>query len=111
MAELSAEKFLREKLASEISSFGDGTTEFHTRDVEHLLYCLDSKDKEIKSTEEQCVELMNKINFNAQEKFKELLTTCMTINNLSAEERLRYIRHTYKEIWSNLSPSSKQTNN
>ncbi len=44
---LTAEQFLREKLESEISSFGDGTTEFHTRDIEHLLKCLEEKDNEI----------------------------------------------------------------
>lgn len=43
--EKTAEQFLREKLESEISSFGDGTTEFHTRDIEHLLKCLDDKDE------------------------------------------------------------------
>ena len=45
--ELSAEQFLREKLESEISSFGDGTNEFHTREIQHLLQCLDEKDNKI----------------------------------------------------------------
>jgi hypothetical protein len=34
---LTAEQFLREKLESEIQSFGDGTTEFHTRDIEQRI--------------------------------------------------------------------------
>lgn len=84
---LTAEQFLREKLESEISSFGDGTTEFHTRDIEHLCKCLDDKDDEIKELKSNCI--------NAEDKLKELLTYCMTINNLSAEERLRYIRKHY----------------
>lgn len=41
------ETFLREKLQSEISVFGDGTTEFHTRDLEQLLLILDAKDQKI----------------------------------------------------------------
>jgi len=99
---LTAEEFLREKLESEISSFGDGMKEFHTRDVQHLLQCLQDKDERIKQTEEQCVELINKINFNAEEKLKELLEVCMTRNNWSAEERLGYIRNTYKELWTKI---------
>lgn len=93
---LTAEQFLIEKLQSEISSFGDGTTEFHTRDIEHLLTCLDEKDSEIKELKANCKELIAKINYDAESKLKELLIDCMTINNLSAEERLRYIRHHYK---------------
>lgn len=100
---LTAEEFLREKLESEIQAFGDGTTEFHTRDVQHLLQCLDDKDERIRYTEEQCIELINKINWDAEGQFKELLTVCMTINNLSAEQRLRYIRKHYKEIWTKIS--------
>lgn len=58
-AEITAEKFLREKLESEISSFGDGMAEFHTRDIELLLHCLDEKD-------EQIVKLSEKIIRNAR---------------------------------------------
>lgn len=108
MNKLTAEAFLREKLESEIASFGDGTTEFHTRDVEHLLKCLDDKDESIRHTEEQCVELIAKINWDAEKQFNELLEVCMTINNLSAEERLRYIRKQYKEIWNTISAKAKK---
>lgn len=101
--ELTAEQFLREKLESEIGSFGDGTAEFHTRDIEHLLKCLDDKDERIKHTEGQCAELISRVNFDAEEKFKYLLELCMTRNNASAEERLGYIRKQYKEIWTNIS--------
>ncbi len=100
--ELTAEEFLREKLESEISSFGDGTSEFHTRDIEHLLKCLDVKDERIREVENQCVELIDKINFHAEDKLKELLALCMTISNASAEERLGCIRKQYKEIWNTL---------
>lgn len=41
-----AEKSLRDKLSSIISDFGDGETEFHTRDIECLLKILDEKDSE-----------------------------------------------------------------
>lgn len=99
---MTAETFLREKLESEIQSFGDGTTEFHTRDIEHLLKCLDDKDESIKDVEDRCTELFNKVNFKAEKEFKELLTLCMTKNNASAEERLGYIRNTYKEVWNQL---------
>lgn len=99
---LTAEQFLREKLESEIQSFGDGTTEFHTRDIEHLCKCLDDKDDEITELKSNCIELIAKINYNAEDKLKELLTDCMTINNLSAEERLRYIRHHYKADYTKL---------
>ena len=97
---LTAEEFLREKLESEIQTFGDGTTEFHTRDIEHLLKCLEDKEERIKETEMQCAELIGKINWNATKQFYELLELCMTINNSSAEQRLGYIRKTYKDIWS-----------
>jgi hypothetical protein len=103
---LTAEEFLREKLASEISNFGDGTTEFHTRDIEHLLKCLDEKDEQIKDAQSQCVELINKINWDAEKQFNSLLDVCMTINNLSAEERLGYIRHTYKKTYDELKKAS-----
>ncbi len=99
---LTAEEFLREKLASEISSFGDGTTEFHTRDVEHLLKCLDEKDKTIKQIGERCINLSDQINFNAEQQLIELLNMCMTINNLSADQRLAVIRREYKEMWDKL---------
>lgn len=98
-----AEEFLREKLESEISSFGDGITEFHTKDVQHLLQCLYDKDEEIRQTKDQCVELTGKINFGAEERLKELLADCMNISNASAEGRLRYIRREYKGIWDKLS--------
>lgn len=96
---LTAEEFLREKLESEIQNFGDGTTEFHTRDIEHLLKCLDGKDDEIRELKANCIELIAKINFKAEEQFKELLTLCMTRNNASAEERLGWIRKEYKPIY------------
>lgn len=96
---LTAENFLREKLESEIASFGDGATEFHTRDIQHLLECLDEKDTQIQQYGDRNSELLKKIDFEAEKQFKELLTVCMTINNLSAEERLRWIRKEYKEIW------------
>ncbi len=96
---LTAEEFLREKLESEISSFGDGTTEFHTRDIQHLLKCLDDKDEIIKQYATRNTELLNKIDFKSEAQFKDLLFLCMSINNLSAEERLNYIRKTYKDIW------------
>ena len=99
---LTAEQFLREKLESQISSFGDGTTDFHTRDIDHLLKCLEEKDNEIHELKANCIELIAKINYNAEDKLKELLTDCMTINNLSAEERLRYIRHHYKADYTKL---------
>lgn len=47
------ESFLREKLASEIQTFGDGTTEFHTRDLDQLLQILDDKDERIRELEEK----------------------------------------------------------
>lgn len=106
---LTAEEFLREKLETEIGSFGDGTTEFHTRDIEHLLLCLDDKDEKIRQLEDKCLELNGKINFDAEKKLNELLTVCMTINNLSAEQRLRYIRTEYKNIYENISKAYANT--
>lgn len=102
MAKLTAEEFLRDKLQSEIAEFGDGTTEFHTRDVAHLLQCLEDKDVRIKHTELQCIDLIAKINYHAEQKLKDLLADCMTINNVSAEQRLGYIRREYKGIWDEL---------
>lgn len=99
---LTLEKFLRDKLESEIQSFGDGNTEFHTRDLEQLINILDGKDDQISELKEQCIELASKVNFNVEKQFSELLEVCMTINNLSAEERLRYIRSHYKEIWNKI---------
>ena len=93
---LTAEQFLRDKLESEIQNFGDGSTEFHTRDIEHLCKCLDEKDSEIHELKANCIELIAKINYNAEAKLKELLTDCMNRSNWSAEERLGYIRHHYK---------------
>lgn len=94
---MTAEKFLREKLISEVSIFGDGTTEFHTRDLQHLLQCLDHKDEIIRQAVKH-----RKINFNAEKRFKDLLELCMTINNLSADQRLYYIRQEYKKIWNEM---------
>ncbi len=105
--ELTAEQFLRDKLESEIGSFGDGTKEFHTRDIEHLLKCLDDKDKLIKSLKLDCAEFIIKINWNAEKQFEELLTSVMTINNLSAEQRLYSIRSEYKKIWTKINEDSK----
>lgn len=81
MKTLTAEKFLREKLESEISSFGDGTTAFHTRDIQHLLECLDEKDNLISQYADRNSELLKRIDFKAEMQFKELLLMCMTINN------------------------------
>lgn len=100
---LTAEDFLREKLESQIATFGDGSTEFHTRDIQHLLDCLDNKDIEIKELKANCIELIERINYNAEDKLKKLLADCMTKNNLSAEERLQYIRHNYGTLYMNLS--------
>lgn len=107
MAQLTAEEFLRDKLASEIEGFGDGTTGFHTRDIQHLLHCLEEKDNQILYSDQQCIELISKINFDAEEKLKQVLTDCMERNNWSAEERLRYIRKTYKEMFEQLIPQYK----
>ena len=96
-----AEEFLREKLESEIGSFGDGTTEFHTRDVAHLLKCLEEKDSEIHELKSNCLELIARINYNAEDRFKALLTDCMNTSNWSAEERLRYIRGQYRKDYNN----------
>lgn len=104
--ELTLEQFLREKLESEIGIFGDGTTEFHTRDLQQLLCILDKKDEKIQELLASCQNLMNMVNFKAEAQLKELLTDCMTINNLSAEERLRYIRKQYKEMYEKISQKS-----
>ena len=104
--ELTAEAFLRDKLESEISSFGDGMKEFHTRDVQHLLQCLHQKDERTQELLLKCANLIEKINFNAEEKLKDLLIDCMTINNLSAEQRLSYIRKEYKLIFEKLVPTT-----
>lgn len=102
MKQLTAEEFLREKLESEIQAFGDGTTEFHTRDIEHLLKCLDQKDERIKHTEMQCADLIGKINWSTKQQFEELLAWVMSIDNRSAEERLRDIRNIYKQVWNEI---------
>jgi len=105
--EILTEDFLRKKLEDDISSFGDGVTEFHTRDINHLLICLGDKDLAIEKLNEKCNGLINQVNFDAERQFKELLTICMTINNLSAEERLRYIRNTYKELYTKLTHANR----
>lgn len=99
---ITAEAFLRDKLESEIATFGDGTTEFHTRDIEHLLKCLDEKDHLLRQAKLYHGKLIGKINFDAEKQFKELLELCMTINNASAEQRLGYIRKQYKETWDSI---------
>ena len=104
---VTAEQFLREKLESEIESFGDGTTEFHTRDIQHLLHCLDEKDEQILELKSNCIELINKINFKAEERLKQLLSDCMEISNCSADERLRYIRHQYKDDYTAINKATK----
>lgn len=90
--ELSAEQFLREKLETEISSFGDGKTEFHTREIQHLLLCLDEKDNKIK-------ELERNINYNSdiEKRFKELYSDCMNIK-LNPVSLLSYIRCHYQNV-------------
>ena len=102
MKKLTAEEFLRDKLESEIQAFGDGTTQFHTRDLEHLLQCLDDKDERIREQSDRCIELNKLIDWDAKKQFNELLEVCMTINNLSADQRLGYIRKQYKDIWTKL---------
>lgn len=47
------EKFLTNKLESEIAAFGDGITEFHTRDLEALLELIENKNKEIERLKSQ----------------------------------------------------------
>lgn len=42
------------------------------------------------------------MNFYTEKEFNNLLQLCMTINNLSAEQRLSYIRKQYKEAWENI---------
>ena len=54
------ETFLRDKLQSEIESFGDGNTEFHTRDLEQLIRILDEKDKLVNTMETELAYLKNK---------------------------------------------------
>ena len=103
---MTAEEFLRNKLENEIGYFGDGNTEFHTRDLEHLLKCMDDKDEIIRQNERHRIDLTNKINFNVEKQFLELLESVMTRNNLSAEERLRCIRNHYKEVWDKIKPLS-----
>lgn len=100
--DLTAEEFLREKLESEITSFGDGTTEFHTRDIEHLLKCLEEKDDRIEEQREKINDLRHKVNFDAEAKLSTLLEECMTKSNWSAEERLSFIRHKYASLWKEL---------
>jgi len=55
------EKFLRDKLESEIQNFGDGITEFHTRDLNQLINILDSKDKETSDMQKEIDELKRKL--------------------------------------------------
>lgn len=50
------ESFLRDKLESEIQAFGDGNTEFHTRDLEQLIHILDGKDDQIQELKKQLEE-------------------------------------------------------
>jgi len=59
---ISAERFVREKLASEISSFGDGKLEFHTREIQLLLERLDEKDVELINLNKENVRLCNMVN-------------------------------------------------
>lgn len=108
MKNITAEEFLREKLESEIQVFGDGNTEFHTRDLAHLLKCLESKDRKIEELELQCAELTSKINFNAEAKLKELLTDCMNKCNWSAEQRLGFIRMEYLDDWNKIREGAKE---
>ena len=107
---LTAEQFLIEKLESEISSFGDGITEFHTRDIQHLCKCLSDKNDEIRELKANCIELTAKINYNAEDKLKEVLTDCMIKNNSSADERLYYIRHRYNDIYLQLNKVPEREN-
>lgn len=100
--EMTAEQFLKKKLESEISTFGNGIAEFHTVDLEHLLKCLDAKDQTIKQNNEVIKALSDRIDFNAEKKFYELLKICMTINNMSSSERLCFIRSRYNDIWEKL---------
>jgi len=74
--ELTAEAFLRQKLESEIQDFGDGNTKFHTRDLEHLLECLDEKDQQTASLREEN-EKLTEINNSMAEK-----VTYLTMRNL-----------------------------
>lgn len=93
---ITAEQFLREKLESEVAAFGNGTTEFHTVDLEYLLKCLEAKDTEIAEYKTKITELNSSIDYNLEHKLKEVLTYCMTVSNWTAEERLNYVRQKYK---------------
>lgn len=96
------EKFLRDKLESEIGQFGDGNTEFHTRDLEQLVNILDDKDDCIRELNNKIEFLTAQLELRKLANFRPLLEMCMTINNLTAEERLRCIRKEYKHLYENL---------
>lgn len=70
---MTAEEFLRDKLESEISSFGDGTTEFHTRDIEHLLKCLDEKDEKISKLLQVIDDLDHKLEISKQQERERVI--------------------------------------
>ena len=102
--ELSAEQFLREKLESEISSFGDGTNEFHTREIQHLLQCLDEKDNKIKEIENNINKIENNIINNKGSKNtsiindinKDIVTITFKVNSeLAANDLVTWFERGY----------------
>lgn len=57
--ELTAEEFLLKKLENKISFFGDGNTEFHTRELTHLLKCFYEKNQLIEKLKQENEKLRN----------------------------------------------------
>ena len=55
------ESFLTGKLISEISNFGDGTTEFHTRDLDKILEIINCKNDALSQKQNDIDELVNSI--------------------------------------------------
>lgn len=55
-----ADEFLIEKLISEISVFGDGITEFHTRDLSHLVNSFQEQKLEIENLKNE-IKRLNEI--------------------------------------------------
>ena len=66
------ESFLTEKLISEISNFGDGTTDFHTRDLAKILEIINCKNDALTQNQNDIDELVESLAESNKQNFQLL---------------------------------------
>ena len=96
-------KTFKEKWEEKCSTVANLADDIEKKD-EEILNLIKEKDKQNAeiNVRDIAIKGYKKIIQDKQNDFKELLYACMIINNLSAEERLGWIRREYKEIYNKL---------